>query len=279
MPTPDPGTEWTGGVGATWAREWRRTDRSFAALTGRLLDPAAIGVFTAALDIGCGAGELACSLASRAPAATVRGIDISASLLAVARERAAGLANLAFEEADAARWAAPPGFRPDLLVSRHGVMFFAEPAAAFSHLRALAAPGARLRFSCFRAREENGWYQALAAALPAPVAEGNPDAPGPFAFADKTRVDAILAEGGWSDIDFEAVDYPMIAGEGEGAEAEADAYFQHIGPVARALRDLPEAGRSAALAGLAKVVSDHHSDSRVALPAAGWIVTARARPA
>ena len=56
--TPDPGAEWTGRVGSAWAEQWRRTDRSFGALTGRLLEADAIGTFHHALDIGCGAGEL-----------------------------------------------------------------------------------------------------------------------------------------------------------------------------------------------------------------------------
>ena len=70
-------SEWVGRVGTAWAEEWRRTDRSFGALTDRLLDPAAIGTFDGALDIGCGAGELVGRLAGRRPAARVAGIDIS----------------------------------------------------------------------------------------------------------------------------------------------------------------------------------------------------------
>lgn len=279
MPTPksesDPSAEWTGRVGHAWAEQWRRTDRSFGALTDRLLNPAVIGDFSQALDIGCGAGELVERLASANQAAQVLGIDISADLLEVARLRCATLANANFAEADASSWQAAPGASPDLLISRHGMMFFADPQAAFAHLRAQAAPAARLRFSCFRARADNGWAAALASVLP-PQAPADPHAPGPFAFADPARVEAILAAAGWQEIGFEPIDYDMIAGEGAEAVEEATAYFQRIGPAARAIAELAEEARPAARERLRGLLAKHSEGDRVSLPAAGWIVTARA---
>lgn len=265
-------SEWTGTAGTAWAEEWRRTDRSFGVLTGRLLDA---GDFAAALDIGCGAGELVERLAAANPGAPVTGVDISAELVAVARTRCAALPNARFELTDAARWTAREPVRPDLLISRHGVMFFAEPVAAFAHLRGQAAPRALLRFSCFRAREDNAWATALGSALsPQPAPDSH--APGPFAFADPGRVTTILEASGWRDIGFEPLDYAMIAGEGPDAATQALAYFQRIGPAARALRELPEAGRAAAIERLRAVIAAHQHGNRVDLPAAAWIVTARA---
>lgn len=272
-------SEWVGRVGTAWAEEWRRTDRSFGALTDRLLHPAAIGTFDAALDIGCGAGELVGRLAGRRPAARVAGIDISPELLEVARHRCAAFANAELALADAGEWAPGAGFVPDLLISRHGVMFFAEPVAAFTHLRTIAAPGARLRFSCFRRREDNGWATALASVLPRPQTAPDPDAPGPFAFGSPARVESILTAAGWGDIGFEPVDYAMIAGEGEEALSEALDYFQRIGPAARALMELPADERSQAVDRLRAMLAGYHDKGRIALPAAAWIVTAQAAEA
>ena len=124
-------SEWTGRVGGTWVREWERTDRSFGSLTAHLLDPAAIGDSNSALDIGCGAGEVAITLAARNPAAEITGLDISQDLLGVARERGSTFDNLTFREGDAARWTPANTARaPNLLISRHGVMFFDEPTRA-----------------------------------------------------------------------------------------------------------------------------------------------------
>lgn len=280
MPTPDPaalpGEAWTGRTGDAWAEEWRRTDRSFAMLTDHLLDSEGLGAFGAALDIGCGAGELVLRLAKANPGSSVCGIDISAPLLDVARARCAELPNASFEQVDAALWRAGARPRPDLFVSRHGVMFFPDPQAAFSRLRGEAASTARLRFSCFRSREENEWVGALVAILPTQPAPSPPDSTGPFAFGDPGRVRAILSDAGWKDIAFEAVDYLMIAGEGPQALDEALGYFQRIGPAARAIAELPDHERPAARQRLRGVLEGYHHEHAVTLGAAAWIVTARA---
>ena len=267
-------SEWTGRVGSAWAAEWRRTDRSFGALTDRLLAAAQAERFTSALDIGCGAGEVSCRLAATQREAQVLGIDISTELLAVARERGAGQGNLAFAEADAAAWRAAPGTRPDLLVSRHGVMFFADPVAAFAHLRGEAAPDARLVFSCFRQASDNEWVAALAGVVPRASAPAEPDAPGPFAFGDPARVERVLGEAGWRDPGFESFDYSMVAGEGAQAVDEALAYFQRIGPAASALAELAEADRAAARERLRALLERRRTSDGVAMPSAAWIVTA-----
>ena len=90
---------------------------------------------------------------------------------------------------------------------------------------------------------------------------------------------------GWGGIAFEPVDYAMIVGQTEGAGENADmdavddalAYFQRIGPAARALADLPSGARPRALERLRAVIQDHHADGRVAMPAAAWIVSAGKR--
>lgn len=264
-------SEWTGRVGDSWAETWLATDRSFGPVTTSLLEHPAIASFSSALDVGCGAGELACQLARARPGATVTGIDISASLLAVADHRCP---DATFVEADAAHFV--PGSPPDLLISRHGVMFFAAPVDAFAHLQSIAARNAVLRFSCFRRREENEWARRLSSIVPQPMAQPDPDAPGPFAFGDRNRVEAILCAAGWSDIEFESLDYAMLAGEGEDALDQAYAYFQKIGPAARALSELQGPDRAHARTRLRTLLEDNCTNSQVTLPAAAWIVTARA---
>lgn len=270
-------SEWTGKVGNAWAEEWQRTDRSFGPVTDRLLAIAQAKGFAQAFDIGCGAGEVSLALAAGDPTARVIGVDVSGDLLEAARQRGAGQQNLRFELGDAARWVFGAGEQPDLIVSRHGVMFFGDPVAAFVHITEQAAPSARLVFSCFRELKENTWVRELAAVLP-PSGDPapDPDAPGPFAFGRRTRVEDILARAGWQDIAFEPIDYEMVGGEGADAVADALSYFLRIGPAARAIGALGEAERDAAMARLRAMLERHCVDGRVALPAAGWIVTARA---
>jgi len=270
-------SDWTGKVGKSWAYEWQRTDRSFGPLTDRLVDIASRNGFDRALDIGCGAGELSLRLAQAFPAARVTGVDISDDLIGVARTRCQGLTNVSIEMADAARWSAAPGQSPDLIVSRHGVMFFDDPIGAFSHIAAQSASGARLVFSCFREVRDNGWVRELATALPpGPGPGADPDAPGPFAFGRRERVEGILSSAGWRDIVFEAFDYPMVGGAGDDAVEDGLSYFLRIGPAARAVAALEGAEREETIARLRTVIERHHVDGVVALPSAAWVVTARA---
>lgn len=138
--------DWAGRVGDVWAEEWRRTDRAFAGLAPHLdaaiLDAVPPGPFTA-LDIGCGAGATSLALAAARPDARIVGVDLSSELVELARRRTEQLGNCRFGAGDVLAHAA--AVRPDLLVSRHGVMFFADPHAAFAALRRAAAPPRRVR--------------------------------------------------------------------------------------------------------------------------------------
>lgn len=263
-------SDWQGTVGRSWASEWRRTDVSFSDLTPKLLAAIAREPGATVVDIGCGAGELSIAVAAARPQARVTGVDISGDLVETARSRAVQ-ANLAFELADASQW--QPASRPDLYISRHGVMFFSDPQAAFAHLAAQAAPGARMVFSCFRKAAENDWAAAVAALLPkGDSPQASPTAPGPFAFALPEHVLRCMA--GWQAVEFKPVDFRYIAGTGPDAVAEAMALFRRIGPAAAALRTLPDAERAEIERRLADLVEAHHRDGQVAFNAAAWLVSA-----
>lgn len=266
---------WQGQVGSTWAAQWARTDRSFTGLTDKLLGCASTQRFARALDIGCGAGELSMALGRGHSHAQIVGVDVSEELVGAARQRAGHLANVSFELGDAATWQ-KPGYNPDLLVSRHGVMFFDDPVRAFAHLSTITATGARLVFSCFRSPAENPWASETTALLPPGASSpSDPTAPGPFAFADASRVEHILDRAGWRDIAFEPVDFAFVVGVGDDPVEDAMGYFAVIGPVARAAAALDDASKAAFRARLRRYLESHASGSIVALKAAAWIVTAR----
>lgn len=267
--------EWEGGVGRNWAAESARTDRSFAALTTTLLERIAREPGTSVVDIGCGAGEVSLAVAAARPNARVLGIDISPDLVAAASMRGGRVANCSFALADAASWTPDRGV-PNLYVSRHGVMFFDDPTAAFAHLRAVAATDARLVFSCFRSPRENPWASEVARAVGAAVPAGaDPHAPGPFAFADPDYVAEVLGSGGWREVHAEPVDFAYCAGEGDDPVADALSYLTRIGPAARALRDFPDDERAAAKQRLAALLAERREGETVSFPAAAWILTAR----
>lgn len=267
-------SEWTGRVGESWAHEWRRTDRSFGELTDRLLQAATSSPFSQVVDVGCGAGEVSLLLAAANPSARVTGVDVSESLLAAARLRGAGAENVAFVLGDASQWQTDEGEAPDLIVSRHGVMFFPEPVTAFEHLRSIAQPGARLVFSCFRERRDNQWAEQLTSVLGAGSSPADPRAPGPFAFGDADYVEDILAKAGWTDVRLSPVDYEMVAGEGTDALEDAVSYFLRIGPAARAISEMKPAERDRTMGRLREMLDAQSKAGRITLPAASWVVTA-----
>lgn len=269
--------DWQGRVGDAWAQEWRRTDRSLADLS-RHLDAAILALAPEtgrALDIGAGAGATSLALAGAGPGLHVHGVDLSADLVAVARTRAAaaGLDNLDFAVADAS--VLPRGPLHDLAVSRHGVMFFPDPALAFAALHRAAVPGAPLVFSCFRPAHDNGWAVALAEAVGQPVSPPG-TAPGPFAFADPGHVTAILSGAGWRNAAVQPVDFTYVAGGGPDPVEDALAFFRRIGPVARLLADAPASGLADLLDRLRAMLASRCRNGTVAFPAAAWLWSAQA---
>jgi len=274
--------DWQGKTGDSWAAEWRRTDRSFAVLTTELLRRALAAPFRQALDIGGGAGELALELAQRQPQAEVVGVDLSESLSRIARERAAelpqGQGSLSFAAADATSWQPAAGFAPDLLLSRHGVMFFADPVAAFTHFHDLAAVGARLVFSCFRLPAESPFFTDVNALLPQSAIAGDADTaayvPGPFAFAEEERITVILQSAGWTNISMEAFDFSMVSGAGPDPVEDAIGYYSTIGPAARAMAGLDSSQRAELRARLRVYAQAKLQEGQVSGRAGAWIVQA-----
>lgn len=264
-------SDWRGTVGKSWAQEWMRTDISFGELTPRLLAAIATEPGDTVVDVGCGAGQLSIAVGQARHHASVTGIDISGDLVAAATARS-DMPNVRFLEADASHWQ-PEGGRPDLYVSRHGVMFFPDPPEAFAHLARIAAPGARIVFSCFRKPSENAWAASLAGLLPATEPSATQRfSPGPFAFADPDHVRLCMA--GWRDLAFTPVDFAYVAGAGDDPAGEAMALFRRIGPAAAALRNLVDAERQEVEERLLELVKAHLVDGRVTFPAAAWLVSA-----
>ena len=147
---------WNGEGGVHWVKQQAHTDAVLAPVADAVIAHAAPRSGERVLDIGCGCGSTTLLLSPLA--SHVTGLDISEPMLNVARQRAEGLANVDFVNADAAAFRTDTPY--DLLFSRFGVMFFGDPTAAFANLRRAARPGGRLAFVCWRPIGENPWMQA-----------------------------------------------------------------------------------------------------------------------
>jgi SAM-dependent methyltransferase len=176
------------------------------------------------LEVGCGTGAATVPLAEVVgDTGEIVGIDISEPMLAAARERIShsGLRNITLLRADAQVHAFEPN-RFDLVASRFGVMFFADPVAAFRNLLGAMRPGGRLCFACWAALEENRhWLIPYEVALRhlGPPAPKPPHAPGPMAFAEPEYVRSVLERAGYEDIEIRR-ETPEIIGASPVEEAE-----------------------------------------------------------
>lgn len=271
-------TDWRGRVGDVWAAEYARTERAFTEIAAAL-DKAIAAVAPRsgrAADLGCGVGGTTLALAAARPALRVTGIDLSPALIAVARRRAGeGAGNAAFVVGDVLD--VLPTLAPlDLLMSRHGLMFFADPAAAFGTLHAVAAPGAPLVFSCFAARADNEWVIAPAQALGLGSPVANDYAPGPFALGDEAFTRALLHRSGWTDVQMahQRVDYRV--GSAPDPVEDALDFYRRLGPLASMLAAAHPVERERLEARLRDVLATRIRDDAVTFSAAIWIITARA---
>ena len=94
----------------------------------------------AILDIGCGPGDLAAMLAKRLPQVRVVGLDLSPSMVELARERHGAEGRLRFEAGDAASLPfEAQSF--DLVVSTLSLHHWPDPGAAFGEMRRVLRPG------------------------------------------------------------------------------------------------------------------------------------------
>ena len=266
---------WNAVAGETWARFQDQLDRQIESLGDRAAKALEPRAGERLLDIGCGCGQTSVALARRVgPDGAVLGVDISKPMLDVARARPVpvGAATPAFARVDAQTGELGVAAF-DAAFSRFGVMFFADPTAAFANIRHALKPGGRLAFVCWRPFAQNLWMrlpmEAAAPFLP-PAPPMDPFAPGPFAFADSQRVRAILTDAGWGSIDVD----PFDALIGGGTVDEALNLAFRVGPLGAALRDNPGSVEAVTDA-VRAVLTAHHTPRGVLMPAAVWVVSAR----
>lgn len=271
MPNEEQRDYWTEQAAPKWVEHRTRLDAMLAPVTRILLGAIGPRPGERILDIGCGSGELSWRLAGEG--ASVTGIDIAAPMVEAAA--AAGSGEADFRVADASQFRAAEPF--DAAVSRFGVMFFDDPAAAFANIRALLVPGGRLVFACWRAPEHNQWAMVPAMAVRPLLPDAppfDPHAPGPFALADDARLRGILEAAGFADIAI--ADHPVTIGLSDaGGLDDATEFACQIGPGARAIGELEENDRPKARAAIREALAAHvGEDGSVALPGAIWLVRA-----
>ncbi|MFH9612777.1 class I SAM-dependent methyltransferase [Streptomyces pratensis] len=260
---------WNGPVGRHWADHPDRYDAMLAPFDAALFDAAAIGVDDRVLDIGCGSGGTSRAAARLARRGRVTGVDISEALVARARALTdpARDGDVTFELGDAQLHLFERGGY-DVVISRGGVMFFADHVAAFTHIGGALRAGGRLAFVCPRPSppdgEESRALTLLASMVGGDHAVDTSVARSMVSLSDPERTGSVLEAAGFEDV----TALPVTAATRWGADA-ADAvdFF-----VSRTQGPPVTDGTHAAMA---DVFRPYETPEGVLLRAGVWVVSAR----
>jgi SAM-dependent methyltransferase len=274
------GEDWAGEMGARWLASLDRFEGMIAPIGAALLARADYRPDERVLDLGCGGGATTLAIAdSIGPNGAALGLDVAPMLIARAQERAAASGSTArFVCADAATATlSEPPF--DRLFSRFGSMFFDAPVPAFTNLRRLLKPGARIDLAVWANPRDNLWMMEVMGVVRAHVEipPAVPRAPGPFAFEDLGYLEDVLNGAGFSGLDvlpYQGVQ--PVGGPGSSAEEATDFVLASMA-VGRILEAQGDEVRDAARADLLAMFTRHHrAGEGVMLACKAWLVSARA---
>jgi SAM-dependent methyltransferase len=270
---------WNEVSGKRWVEIGDVIDAQIAPLGETAMDRARIEYGEHVLDIGCGCGQTTLELAARVgERGSVLGLDISGPMLARARDRAteAKVTNARFQQADAQTHEFG-GSDMDLVFSRFGVMFFASPVEAFTNFFSALRPGGRLTFVCWQRLDRNPWMHlpmiAAARHLPPDGPPPEPNAPGPFAFADQERVEAILGDSGFQNIQHESLERDLLVGGGRSLDETVE-FLAQLGPAGAMLREASADLKSRVMNEIHGAIKPFNDKGGVRMPSATWIVSA-----
>ena len=274
---------WNGRAGASWVRHNSLLEELLSEPGRRCMALFDLPSSAQVLDVGCGCGNQTLDWASWLdPSCNIIGVDISEPMLALAEDLKSAnqsvlQANVSFLLGDASEPLFPEGSF-DAIYSRFGVMFFADPTAAFATLRSTLKQDGQLGFVCWQSPALNPFFMApMQAALtvlpPPPPAKSG--APGPFGLSDKDRTADVLNTAGFRDVSVQPLELKLSAG----ASRTFDELFQEliqIGPAAALIAESdPALAEQARLAVYEKLIEFYSPGAGVEFEANFWLVSAR----
>ena len=196
-------TDWAGTRGEKWRTHLAGTEATLAPVDEPLIAALALDAPYRIADIACGGGGTTLEIRRRAAAGSVvHGFDVSAALIDVARgRRPPDDRGVDFNIADVAK--VVPAEPYDRLASRFGIMFFDDPAAAFTNLARWLKPGGRFAFAVWGPPAKNPWMATVRQVVSDTVAlpASDPEAPGLFRYANAGKLTDLLAAAGFGNLD------------------------------------------------------------------------------
>ncbi len=269
---------WNGPESAHFVDHADRYDRQLEPFTQALLERSGPTADRIVLDVGCGSG--ATTLAAAATAKRVVGVDLSQPLVELARRRAhaARIENAEFVIADAQTH----DFEAetfDLFISQFGLMFFDNPAQAFTNIRRSLRRGSRTAFVCWQHLHANEWLTVIGEEVSRHVAlpefGGQARGPGMFALSEPDEITMLLRGAGFDRVECNSYTPTIVVGGGGSLDDSIELLFGMGMP--RGLLGLvdPSARDPVLRTVRAKLVDRYEQGVGIRLGAAAWLVTAK----
>ena len=249
-----------------WQRSSAARNVTLAAATERMLDLAALRPGARVLDLGTGTGDQAFAAAARVgPRGHVLATDISAQMVAAAAASAAhaGLGNVDTRMLDVAKIDLEPDWW-DAVISRLGLMFTPNLAAALTGARRVLCAGGRLAAIVWSTPERNPFHTTPLAVLrtlgrPAPH---DAEIVRAFSLAEPGVLASALAAARFRDVVVEPV--PALRRFASVAEVLASQHDSHA--LARAMAHLDDAARADAWTEIERAYRGFETPSGVTFP-------------
>jgi len=272
---------WNSAGGQNFVRHQNGLDAMLDSFGKRAMELGGVKAGDVVLDIGCGCGDTSIEMARRVGATgEVVGVDISEMMLRRAEDMAAHaeVTNVFFELADVE---VDPLHRDsfDLAFSRFGIMFFNDSVAALRNVHKVLHKDGRLAFSCWQPLDKSPWMALQLQAVmplvpeedrPAPAA---PDAPGPFSFGNPDRLNDILTQAGFVNIQMENYE-PELPLFGLKTLDDVLDFALEVGPASAFIADMSEDTQALARQAISDAYAPYLTDEGVVMKAGAWVVTA-----
>ncbi len=239
-----------------------------------------VGEGDTVVDVGCGFGDTAIQLAQRVgTTGSVLGIDCCSAFLEMGRAdaTAAGVDNITFVEGDAQSYAFEPVH--DFCFARFGTQFFENPVVGLKNMRTSLRPGGVMTMIVWRTIDDNPWLglpkEIVLQYLPPPGDDARTCGPGPFSMANQEMVTKQLEIAGYTGIEFERVDAPLVVGR---SPEDAIGFQIALGPAGEVYREAGEEAerrQDEISAALTAELSRYETPEGIVMESSSWKISAR----
>ena len=258
-------TDWNSFGRANASQKWRRQSAAMGNdMTRAIVAAAQVRSGMRVLDIACGTGEPAISLAAvLVDDGDVVGVDISPAPLKIAEERAIqrGLSNVTFQQADAHELPFPNNSF-DCITSRLGIMFFSDLPRALSEMHRVLKPLGRAILLVWGPMDQP-YFQTTIGAILRMLPEASVPESGRkmFALGNNGVLTQVLRQAGFSEVKEELVTVPWTW---MGTPKEVWEYFQDVAvPFASFIQSIPADRREEIDAEVLKAISQYYDGTSI----------------